>query len=233
MNNQVKGLIYYYAQDMKHQVKIFWLILITITVATSIMAYFLMDVADSQFFWAFPFATYTNVAIIAFQSVKKDIPFGLKMGAIRKNIFLSYMYFFFGYSLFIAVAGNTLQLIFERLLNLFGITNYIFGHPAMLLSDTWLTRTVIDTFVMFFLMALLFIIGLIFYHFGLLGGRITLGVLLVVTMYGLFEGWLIEAFVNLIPDVSMLTFVTIFLIGIGLYLISYLFIRRVTVVRKV
>lgn len=233
MNNQVKGLIYYYTQDMKYHVKIFWTILIAIIVATSIMAYFLMGVEGSRFYWAFPFATYTNVAIIAFQSVKKDIPFGLKMGAIRKNIFLSYAYFFFCYSLLMAIAANTLQTILEGLLNVFGVTNYIFGHPAMLLTDTWLTRTVIDTFIMFFLMALLLLVGLIFYQSGLLGGGITLGAILVVILYGLFQGWLIEAFANILSDASMLTFATIFVIGIGLYLFSYLFIQRVTVVRKV
>src|SRR5699024_5949063 len=115
MNNQVKGLIYYYGQNLKYNSKIFWTILIATTLATGILANFLMDVEGSQFYWAFPIATYTNVCIIAFQSVKKDIPFGLKMGATRKNIFLSYLYFFFSYSLFMALASSTVQWIFEGL----------------------------------------------------------------------------------------------------------------------
>ncbi|UJL45265.1 hypothetical protein KFZ58_12700 [Virgibacillus sp. NKC19-16] len=233
MNNQVKGLLFYYTLEQKHYSKIFWTILIAITLATSIIAYFLMDVEGTQFYWAFPFATYTNVCIIAFQTVKKDVPFGLKMGSIRKNIFLSYIYFFLGYSLFMAVAGNTLQLIFEGLHHVFGVTNYIFSHPAMILTDTWLTRTIIDTFFMFFLMALLFLVGLIFYQSGLLGGLIFLSVFVVVSLYGLFDGWLIDAFASILPDASMLTFATLFLIGIVLYLVSYLLIRKITVVQKV
>lgn len=233
MNNQVKGMLYYYTQDQKYNSKIFWTILIAITLATSIIAYFLMDVEGTQFYWAFPFATYTNVCIIAFQTVKKDVPFGLKMGAIRKNIFLSYIYFFLGYSLFMSVAGNTLQLVLEGLHNVFGVSNYIFSHPAMLLTDTWLTRTIIDTFFMFFLMAVLFLVGLIFYRSGLLGGGIFLGVFLVVSLYGLFDGWLIDTFAEILPEASMLSFVTLFLIGIGLYLISYPLVRKITVVKKV
>ncbi|WP_373893300.1 hypothetical protein ACUL41_06130 [Virgibacillus natechei] len=233
MNNQVTGLLYYYTQDQKYNSKIFWTILIAITLATTIIAYFLMDVEGTQFYWAFPFATYTNVCIIAFQTVKKDVPFGLKMGAVRRNIFLSYIYFFLGYSLFMAIAGNTLQLIFEGLHHIFGVTNYMFSHPAMILTDTWLTRTIVDTFFMFFLMALLFLVGLIFYRSGILGGGIFLGVFTVVSLYGLFDGWLIEAFANILPDASMLTFATLFLIGIGLYLISYPLVRKITVVKKV
>lgn len=233
MNNQVKGLLYYYTQDQKHNSKIFWTILIAITLATTIIAYFLMGVENSQFYWAFPIPTYTNVCIIAFQCVKKDIPFGLKMGATRKNIYLSYIYFFLGYSLFIAIVANTLQLVFEGLHNIFGITNYTFPHPAMMLTDTWLTRTIIDTFFMFFLMALLFLVGLIFYQSGLLGGGIFLGAFLVVSLYGLFDGWLIDAFATILPDASMLTFAALFIIGVGLYLISYPLVRKITVVQKV
>lgn len=233
MNNQVKGLMYYYVQDLKYKSKIFWTILIAITLATSILAYFLKDVEGGRFYWAFPFATYTNVCIIAFQSVKKDIPFGLKIGAIRKNIFLSYLYFFFGYSIFMAIVSSTVQLIYEEAFNVFGITNYIFGHPAMLLTDTWFTRMVIDTFVMFFLMALLFLVGLIFYQSGLLGGGIFLGIFVVISLYGLFDGWLIDAFAQILPDTSMLTFATVFLIGIILYLVSYPLVQKMTVIKKV
>jgi hypothetical protein len=233
MNNQVKGLIYYYGQNLKYNSKIFWTILIATTLATGILAYFLMDVEGSQFYWAFPIATYTNVCIIAFQSVKKDIPFGLKMGATRKNIFLSYLYFFFSYSLFMALASSTVQWIFEGLFNLVGITNYTFTHPAMLLTDMWFTRTVVDTFIMFFLMALLFLVGLLFYQSGLLGGGIFLGVFLVIALYGLFDGWLIDAFAQVLPDASILTFLLLFLIGIGLYLLSYPLVQKMTIMQKV
>lgn len=233
MNNQVKGLLYYYTQDLVRTSKIFWSILITMLVALSFLAYFLIDVGATEFYWAMPFATYTNVCIIAFQCVKKDIPFGLKMGAIRNNIFLSYFYFFLAYSLFMAILGNTVQLVTEGMHHLFGVSNFIFSHPAMLLTDNWLTRTIIDTFFMFFLMALLFLVGLIFYRSGLIGGGLFLAAFLVVALYGLFDGWLIDAFANILPDTSMLTFFILFLIGVVLYLISYLFIKKMTVVQKV
>lgn len=233
MNNQIKGMLYYYTQDQKYNSKVFWTILVATTVAMSILAYFLMDVGDAQFYFAIPFATYTNVCIIAFQTVKKNIPFNLKMGAIRKNIFLSYLYFFVGYSAIVSIIGNTLQWVIEGSHHLFGISNYTFVHLAMFLTDTWFTRTVIDTFVMFFLMGLFFLIGLLFYRLGLLGGGIILGAFLVISLYGLFEGWLIDAFATILSDPSMFTFAMVFLTGIGLYVISYPFIQKITVLKKV
>jgi len=226
-------MLYYFIQEQKYNTKIFWFILLAITTATSILAYLLSDVEGSRFFWAFPFATYTNVGIIAFQSVKKDIPFGLKMGAIRKNIYLSYMYFFFGYAVFMAVLSSTVQSMFEGAFQVFGITNYIFAHPAMLLTDTWFMRIVVDTFAMFFLMAFLFLVGLLFYQTGKLGGGIFLGVLVVISLYGSFDGWLLEGFAEIFAEASLLTFAILFFIGVGLYLICYPFIQRMTIVKRV
>lgn len=233
MNNQIKGLLNYYALDLKYSAKIFWSIAIGLLVVSSVVAYLLLDVEESRFYFAVPFMTYFNVAIVAFQSVKGNIPFGLKMGAVRKNIYLGHFYFFMIYSFLVSIAGNTLQFITESLHHVLGISNFIFSHPAMLMTDTWLTRTIMDTFIMFFLMSLLFLVGLIFYRSGLLGGGVFLGVFLVVFLYGLFEGWLIRGFAEILPDASMLTFATLFLIGIGLYLISYPLIRKITVVQKV
>lgn len=231
MNNQVKGMLYYYTVDVARTAKIFFAILIGIIAASAIVCYLLLGVDEFKMYFAIPFATYFNVGVIGFQLVKGNVPFGLKMGATRKNIYRMQFYFMILYSIAIAVLGSTLQQITEWLFQGLGITNYIYVHPAMALTDNWATRIAVDTLVMFFIMALLYFIALIFYRTGLIGGGSLLGVLLVIVLYGVFEGWMIEGMVNIFSDVTLMAFVILFLIGIVCYLMGFLFMQKITIIK--
>ncbi len=101
-------------------------------------------------YFAIPFGTYFNVGVVGVLLVKGSVPFGLKMGATRKNMYLMHLYFMAVYSFIMAFLGSTLQQITEWIFNIVGVTNYIYVHPAMLLTDNWVMRIVVDTFVMFF-----------------------------------------------------------------------------------
>lgn len=232
MNNQIKGMFYYYTVDVVRTAKIFFTILIGIIIASAVICYLLLGIDEFKMYFAIPFATYFNVGIIGFQLVKGNVPFGLKMGATRKNMYVMQLYFMFVYSVVIAFIGSTLQQITEWLFQAAGITNYIYVHPAMLLTDNWIMRIVVDTLVMFFIMALLYFIALIFYRTGLAGGGIVLGALLVISLYGAFEGWLVDSLINLFSDTTIMTFVSMFFIGIVFYLLGFPFMRKVTIVNR-
>ncbi|WP_066188008.1 MULTISPECIES: hypothetical protein [Gracilibacillus] len=231
MNHQIKGMLYYYTQGVLHSTKIFWTILVAIILTMNIICYLLLDVADFEMYFAIPFATYTNVAIVSYQLIKGNVPFGLKMGATRKNIYIMQLYFMVLYSFAMAVAASTFRQIIEWLQQWAGITNYQFVHPAMALTDNWAMRIVVDTLVMFFLMAALYLIALIFYRTGLLGGGILLGAMLVTVLFGVFEGWMIDLVMNVIPNVDFMSFVILFAIGIVFSLIGFPFMRRITIVQ--
>lgn len=231
MNNQIKGMFYYYSIDVIRTLKIFFIILIGMLLASSIVCYLLLGMDEFHMYFALPFATYTNVGIVAFQLVKGNVPFGLKMGAVRKNIYLMQVYFMFVYSIFVAILSSTLQLVSEWLLEAFNITNFIFWHPAVLVSDNWAMRIAVDTLVMFFIMALLYLIALIFYRTGLVGGSILLGILCVVSLHGFFEGWMIRGLMDILSNITMMSFVSLFIIGIGFWLLGYPFMRRITIVK--
>ncbi|MFD1067777.1 hypothetical protein [Oceanobacillus locisalsi] len=232
MNNQIKGMFYYYAVDVTRTAKIFFTILIGIILASAVVCYLLLGIDEFEMYWAIPFATYVNVGVVGFQLVKGNVPFGLKMGATRKNMYVMQLYFMFIYSFVIAFLGSTLQQVTEWLFQAVGVTNYIYVHPAMLVTDNWAMRIVVDTLVMFSIMALLLLIGLIYYRTGLTGVGSLLGMLLVVVLYGVFEGWLIEAFINVFSDATMMTFVSMFFIGIVFYLLGFPFMRRITIVNR-
>lgn len=229
MNNQIKGLLYYYSTDVIRSAKIFFTILTGAIIASAIVCYLLLGVEEFKMYFAIPFATYFNVAIVAVLLVQGSVPFGLKMGATRKNMYKMHLYFMAMYSFVIALLGSTLQQVTEWIFHAFGITSYIYVHPAMVLTDNWAMRIAVDTLVMFFIMTLLYLFALIFYRTGLIGGGSLLGILFVVILYGVFEGWLIELAINLFSNVTIITFVSMALIGLGFYFIGFLFMRKITI----
>ncbi|GAB2535623.1 hypothetical protein [Gracilibacillus alcaliphilus] len=231
MNNQIKGMMYYYTQGVIYSAKIFLLILAGLLAVSCIICYLLLGTDEFKMYFAIPFATYFNVGIIGYQLVKGNVPFGLKMGAVRKNIYIMQVYFMLLYSMVMAVIGNVLQLVTELLQKWIGIDNFQFTHLAMLLSDNPATRIVVDTLVMFFIMNLLYLFGLIFYRTGLLGGTILLAVLLLVVLFGVFEGWLIRGVIDVMSNISWMFFITLFVLGIAFWLIGYPLMRKITVVK--
>ena len=103
-------------------------------------------------------------------------------------------------------------------------------HVAQLMEDTWVNRVIIDMSVMFLFLTVMFLTGLIFYRYGLLGGGIVVGIEVIILFVGIAQGWLIDFFTDLFSDLKLTLFLQIFGIGIVIYLISFLLIRRVTTV---
>src|SRR5699024_11266310 len=104
--------------------------------------------------------------------------------------------FFFMERLNAAIA-NTITLIAQKIFKatnngIFTITteekSYTFSHLAdLVLETTWYSRVVIDTSIAFFLLACFFIIGLIFYRFGYIGGFTILGITMATLVFGIAQ----------------------------------------------
>src|SRR5699024_861832 len=74
------------------------------------------------------------------------------------------------------------------------------NHLGQLVSnDGWLARIVIDTSISFFLFGCLFIGGLIFYKFGVVGGLASFVVGFLFFLYAGNAGWL-ETFVTFVIE---------------------------------
>lgn len=231
MNNQIKGMFYYYSIDVIRTLKIFFTIITAILIVFSAIGYLFGNTNNFRINFILPFATYINVGIIAYQLTKGNVSFALKMGAIRKNIYLMQLYFMLVYSALVAILSSTLESVTEWLLNIFNITNFSLEHPAALLNDTWAMRILVDFSIMFFIMILLYLIGLFFYRTGLIGGGILMGGLLVIVLYGISEGWIIRGITSIISNITIMSFVILLIIGFGLFLIGYPFMRRITIVK--
>ncbi|RDW17190.1 hypothetical protein [Oceanobacillus chungangensis] len=231
MVKQINGLLYFFITDIRYSLTIFWTILLSCLVAILTISYFLLGTGDTIFYFGISVGIYIFAGISGFLMVKENVPSSLKLGATRKNIFISFGLFFFGLALAKAILANTLQSIIVKFVNVTEIYSINFFHPAQLLGDTWLNRVVIDTSILFFSFSLLFVIGLLFYKYGLLGGGIVVGGLVVVLLLGLAQGWIIDFVVELFTDIELTFFYQLLGVGIVVYCLSFLFLRRITTLK--
>ncbi|WP_099157597.1 hypothetical protein [Virgibacillus ndiopensis] len=230
MGRQIKGLLYFFVTDMRRSFFIFWSILLITMVITIIGGYLLINVEDGAMYFMPSSALYIYCAIFGFVLVKEGIPFSIKMGATRKNLYMALGLFFFGLALVESILVSTVHSIIKGIITAFSIDSYNLVHSSMMMTDTWLNRVIIDTSFMFFLLSGMFVIGLLFYKYGLLGGGSVVGILVVLLLLGLAKGWVYTFFINIYHSLDMALFYQILLIGIVLYGVSWFLLRRITIV---
>ena len=231
MGRQIKGLLYFFIADVRYSLTIFWTILMGILVVSLTVAYFLTDLENGFMTLSLTGPMYVYCAILGFLMVKDSVPFSIGVGATRKNLFISLGVFFLGLSLVKAVAASIIQI----LVNLFnakaGMDTFMFLHLAYFTEDTWLTRIFIDTSIMFLSLSTLFVFGLLFYKYGLAGGGSVVGVIVILFLTGIAQGWLIDFFIDIFQSIDMMLFGKLLVLGIVIYGFSMLLLRRITIVK--
>lgn len=230
MGRQLKGLFYFFITDIRFSLFVFWTILLSTLVVTLTIAYFLMGTGSGQIGFMLPVSLYIYCGITGFLTVKLSIPFSIKVGATRKNIFISMGIFFLGLSVVLGVVVNSIQFFVEFLNSKIGIESFLFMHIANIMDTTWIGRVLIDTSMMFFLLSLLFVIGLCFYKYGLAGGGSVVSLLVIVILVGFAQGWLIDFFIHIYQTLDYLFFWQLMLVGTIIYSISWIMMRRITVI---
>ncbi|WP_233880365.1 hypothetical protein [Virgibacillus halodenitrificans] len=229
MKKQLKGLLYFYVSDFRYSMAIFWTILLSILVLTMAVAYFLLSIENGMMAFSLTAPIYIYCAILGFLSVKEAIPFSIKMGATRRNLFISFGIFFLSLSLLFSTIASILQEAVSYINSIVGMDNFHFLHLAYFLEDTWYSRIVIDTSIMFFLFSVMFMIGLLFYKYGLAGGGSVLGILMVMLLLGIAKGWVFDFFKEIYATIDITYFLQLIGIAFVIYLLTYIFIRRITI----
>src|SRR5690625_4099451 len=192
MGRQIKGLLYFNFTDARYPMTIFWTILMGILVISLTIAYMMKNIEGSFMTFSLTGPMYVYCAILGFLTVKDSIPFSLKRGATRKNIFISLVTFFIGISIAMTTVGSTLQVIVDLFVQKIGVDNFMFLHVAYFTGDTWINRIFIDLTIMFFLFSFMFVLSLLFYRYGLLVGSAFIGLLFILILTGFAQGWLTE-----------------------------------------
>ncbi|HLQ73660.1 MAG TPA: hypothetical protein VK125_05465 [Bacillota bacterium] len=242
MQRQLKASLFYLSSEIRYTAIIFWAIILSILAFSLVLDIAFFKNSDGQMMFNFSFPLYIFSAIVAQQTVKGSIPYLIKMGSTRKNIFASFSIYFFVISLVNAFIANTVHSLIvnfypnsQSVVTLGSVSNtksgesLSFNHLAFFLEDTWMTRMVVDTTIMFFLMAFAFVLGLFFYRFGLLGGFSFIGIIVLFFIIGMAQGWLLDFFVYVFSDITLLVFIQLFFVGLIIYFASYVLLRRLTI----
>jgi hypothetical protein len=228
MGRQLKGLLYFFSSNIRHSLLIFWTILMSILVVTLTISYFLLNV-EGEMAFSLTAPMYVYCGIMGFITVKEMIPFSIKMGATRKNLYVVIAIFFLLLSLFKAIAGTIIQILVTSMNEAIGLNNFNFLHLAQFIDDTWYTRVVIDTAVMFFFLTLMFLLGLLFYRFGFAGAGSVLGILLVGLLLSIAKGWAWDFITNIVESFGMTFFLQMTIMSIVFYVLSFFLVRRITI----
>ncbi|TQS70629.1 hypothetical protein DX933_17880 [Ornithinibacillus gellani] len=232
MGRQIKGLLYFFVMDIRYSLMIFWTILISLLAVSLAISHFLESAIASGsgvFTFVLTGPIYVYCAIIGFLTVRDYIPYSLKLGATRKSIFVSIGIFFFGLAFAKSVAATIIQAAVEKGVDLFGMKYFIFLHPAQLLTDTWYNRLIIDTSISFFFAVLLFLIGLIFYRFGLAGGGSALGIVGILLLIGLAKGWVFDFAKHVFTTFDMVFFAQLFGVALVIYAVTFVLVRKISI----
>ncbi|MUV38696.1 hypothetical protein JNUCC1_02550 [Lentibacillus sp. JNUCC-1] len=230
--SQIKGTLYFFGTGARYNFTIFWSILLGTMLISLTIAFFISDMmGDTRMVFAVSMPAYIYGSIVGYATVKESIPHLLKLGATRKNIFLGLGLSFLGLSIVMAVLVSVVHVLFTWLTETFNIGGYELLHAAQVFDDTFLNRVLIDASVMFFILASMFLLGLLFYKYGLLGGGIVVGVLVVLFLVGLATSWIPDAVKSLYEHRALMQFVWLFTIGAVLYSLVWTMIRRITIVK--
>lgn len=238
---QFKGLLYYSYVNIRYSLIIFWLILCSILLL-SLGAQFIFSAEEMSFYFSFSAPIYVFAAIMGHWLVKNVLPYSIKMGSDRLNLYIGSGILFLGISIFNAIVANTINSLLNSFNNNMGhmmeftldngedVKAVHLNHIADLLSkNDWLHRVIIDTSISFFFIAISFIIGLMFYRYRLVGGFAFLGGLLLLFILAVSKGYVWEFAQHMYYNFSFAFFYQLFGVGIIIYLLSYLLLRRLTV----
>lgn len=237
MGRELQGVLYYYLTNVRHAFLIFWLVIVAIFIL-SIVLDALVGGDDMTIHFNLSFPIYIFAAALGFIVVKSTLPYLIKMGATRKIIYIGTVIFFIVFSFINALLANALNWLLRKLTKSeigggFIYTNgeqtTTFNHIADFLErDNFLYQIIVDLSLSFFFITVFFIIGLMFYRFGLLGGFLFVGVIAFTFIYGMADGWLAEFFIDIFSDFTIAFFYQLALVGFGVYLLSFFLLRRYT-----
>lgn len=239
MIHDIKGVIHYLVVNVRYAFMIFWSILLSIYLISLLLST-IGDRSNVMFQASIPI--YIFCLVIGMWTVKNTIPYLLKMGVTRKLIYAGTGVYFLGLAIFQSLLANTLIKFTEALgksaisgdVTIFDgheEVSFQFMHVSQFLeNDTFITQVTVDSIISFTALSTMFFIGLIFYRYGLIGGFTSLGVLFFLYILSIAQGAFVELITYIMENYSLVLYFQLFAISILIYGLSFLLIRRLTIV---
>lgn len=235
---QLKGTLYYYFASIKYSLMIFWMILGGVLVLSLGTEIIFGDQGTTVYF-SFSAPVYIFAGIMGFWIVKNIIPYLIRMGSTRMNVFIATGISLTALVLFNALLSNTISSLVTGVFGDFsGGTFYVsgqeesvsFNHLGELIGaySIW-SHIIIDSSIQLFFMSISFLFGLIFYRYKLIGGGAVLGVLLFIFIYSASAGWITDFALNIINNFSFVFFYQLAGVAIIIYGASIFLLRRLKI----
>lgn len=237
MSRQFKGTLYYLFADVRYTLTVFWIILIIIAgLLITIQTIFPGEENEIAFSISFPIIIFASV--IGFLTVKKSIPYMVRIGATRNCVYVSVFIFFVCLTLFNAVLAFLINLTITVISGKEVVQGFIISsetgqfsikHLAQFLGDSPFYQIIVDGSIALFMAVTMFLIGLVFYRFQLIGGFIFLGSGFVAFILSAVGGWIEKIFVYIFENYNLMIYGNLLALSVFIYLISYLLIKRIAV----
>ncbi len=238
MIQDIKGVFHFLMVNIRHPFIIFWMIVIAFYIISLTLTFILG--AEGVLFQA-SFPIYIFCAVVGLWLVKNTVPYLIKLGVTRKLIFLSYGLFF----ILLAIVQSVLANFLMRFTTLTGKTaigghvffesgstdaSFAFYHLSQFLpKDIFLTQVIVDVIVCFAGLSLTFLIGLIFYRYGLVGGFSFLATLFLLFIGSIAKGYFVDLVKYIVNNYTLTIYFALFGCSVVIYAISYFFLRRLTI----
>lgn len=220
---ELRGILYYLFVQMRYNLIIFWSILLGILGISLVLG----NTSSGDFYFAMPFPIYVYSGIIAYISVKTVIPYLIKLGAVRKTLFIGLGISFLGIAIFNSLLSNALVEIITVTAS--KEPPIYFMHIDNFFTNTFTTRIVIDVAVILVVTSMSYLFALINKRFGLIAVGGVTAILILAVIIGVSNDSFIEQIFSLITNFRFTYFYSVLGIGIILYGASYLLISRFTV----
>lgn len=237
MSRQFKASLYYLMLDVRYPLTIFWIVLLAIVfVLITLQTIFAKDVVQVSFSLSVPIIVFASV--IGFLTVKRSVPYIVRMGATRNCVFVTVFIYFFSLILFNSVVAFLINQLIAKILGK-EIVQIIIAttesgstpihHLAQFLGDSPFYQIVVDSTLALLATAVMFFIGLVFYRFSLVGGFILLGTGFIMFMISAATGVFEKVVIYIFENYNLMLYLNFFILSIMIYLISYLLIKRIAV----
>src|SRR5699024_789638 len=138
--------------------------------------------------------------------IKNWLPFVIKVGATRKNIFVSFALYFTSLAIISSLIALVIQEVLTPLATWLDLDIFSFMHLANFLNGAWYERLFIDIILCLFLFAISFLLGIINYRYGLVVSLSFIALLFIIVTLGLFSGWMGDFFIYLYNNFDLLLF---------------------------
>jgi len=229
MLKDMKAILYYFTLDYRFTFIVFWGILVSTLVGFTFISSLFEE--SSVIVFTGPIA-FIFCAICGLNMTKETFPFCIKMGITRNQYIMSAGIFMVLFSTVMSFMHLLIKNNFEGVLSTFGIDGI--RHYSMLqflsVPETWFNELWVLGILNVVFLTIGFLVGTIFYRYGLIGGFGSVALLFFVIVLPATRDVLFEGLVEMSDGQASVHFGLVLLIAFIAFIPNWTFLRRASTI---